>query len=95
MQARENLLLHYETYVIPFQRGVKDVQFEVVVCRANMSNSTKFKKRIRETRKTLQVMRDSLEKAVRFVYRNSVAIYTVGLPTLAHGSNAPSGMPLH
>ena len=65
VQARENLLLHYETYVIPFQLAVKAVQFDVLECRANINQQ--FKVQITKTRTTLQKMRDALEKAVRFV----------------------------
>ena len=73
MQAIDNLLLHYETYVIPFQRGIKAVEFDVVKCRFNIDQIVKDQ--ITQTRTNLKVLRDSVEAAVRFfLYRNNVNI---------------------
>ena len=56
--------MHYDTYLIPYQRELEDVLNDVVKCRSDIDQI--LKDQITQTRTNLQVMRDALEIAVSF-----------------------------
>ena len=61
--------MHYDTYLIPYQRELEEVLIDVLQCRSDSDISAEIlnmlKDQITQTRTNLQVMRDALEIAVR------------------------------
>ena len=64
---RDNLLMHYNTCLIPYQIELEEVLIDVLECRSDSDISQDLKIDITQTITNLQVMRDALEIAVRLL----------------------------